>query len=214
MLVVEGPQLHEIVREMHDIGWGKYNAMSVGEGASQAPVNPMNFVGRDRKELNMIFIFDLFTVGRNKPRHRMEPWTLTDLKKAQGRNQWLIEDGWVTTFLENHDQPRCISRFGDESNWAASGKLLCVMTMSLSGTLFLYQGQEIGMLNFPKTWTIDDLEDVESINLYNDVKLRTNGDRTALKNIMEYIQAIGRDNSRTPMQWEDTENAGFSSGVP
>jgi alpha-glucosidase len=131
-LVVEGPQLHEILREMHDVGWSRYNAMTVGEGSRD--MVPLNFVGRNRKELNMMFLFDLFTVGRNKLKRKMQPWKLTDLKRAQGRNQWLIEDGWVATFLENHDQPRCISRFGDESHWATSGKLLCVMTVTLSGT--------------------------------------------------------------------------------
>jgi alpha-glucosidase len=213
-MVVEGPQLHEILREMHDIGWGKYNAMTVGEGSSRANSDPLRFVGRDRKELNMMFIFDLFAVGRDPIKSKILPWTLTDLKQAQGGNQYLIKDGWVTTFLENHDSPRCISRFGDESHWAASGKLLCVMTTTLSGTIFLYQGQEIGMLNFPKSWTIDDLEDVAALNLYKNIKERTNGDPKALKEVMEYLQVASRDNCRTPMQWNDSENGGFTTGKP
>lgn len=213
-LVTEGPQLHEILREMHDIGWGKYNAMTVGEGSSRGESDPMNYVGKDRNELNMMFIFDLFKVGRDAVLSKLTPWSLPDLKQAQGTNQYLVKDGWVTTFLENHDSPRCISRFGDETHWAASGKLFCVMTTTLSGTIYLYQGQEIGMLNFPKTWTIDDLEDVEAKNLYKEIDERTNGDKEALANVMEYLQKVGRDNNRTPMQWDASENAGFTSGKP
>jgi glycosidase len=111
---------------MHEIGWDKYNAVTVGEGVHKEGSNPLDFVGRDRKEINMMLIFDLFEVGKLPKQNKIVPWTLTDLKRAQGKNQYLIEEGWATTFLENHDSARCISQFGDESRWAESGKLFCV----------------------------------------------------------------------------------------
>jgi glycosidase len=136
------------------------------------------------------------------------------LKKAAGRNQYLVEEAWPTTFLENHDSSRCISRHGDESHWEESGKLFAILTTTLSGTIFVYQGQEIGMLNFPDTWTIDDLEDIEAHNLYKEVKKRTNEDPEALKSVMDNLRAFGRDNNRTPMQWDGSINGGFTTGKP
>jgi glycosidase len=213
-LIYEGPQLHEILREMHDIGWSKYNAMTVGEGGSSEEANPLRFAHRDGKELNMMYTFDMLYVGRDRVNNKEMPWKLTDLKKAAGRNQYLVEEAWPTTFLENHDSSRCISRHGDESYWEESGKLFAILTTTLSGTIFVYQGQEIGMLNFPDTWTIDDLEDVEAHNLYKEVKERTNGDAKALKSVMDNLRAFGRDNNRTPMQWDGSINGGFTAGKP
>jgi glycosidase len=141
-----------------------------------------------------------------------KPWKLIALKEVLGRfmehNQ--AHNGWDSLYIENHDQPRILGRWADDGKYRVqAAKMLALFHATGRGTLFIYQGQEIGMAN-PKSWTVEELRDLEEIQFYEERKVR-GGD---LVDALKQIQRIGRDNSRTPMQWSREENAGFTSGVP
>lgn len=143
-------------------------------------------------------------------------WKLSDLKASIGRTQGLISgtDAWTTVFMENHDQARSVSRFGDDSpQWRVrSGKMLALMNAALSGTLYIYQGQELGMINIPHDWPIEEYKDVESGNYYKMVAERSNNDPSRLAEARASIQHLARDNARTPMQWTSSlPNGGFTT---
>ncbi|EEQ39343.1 hypothetical protein CLUG_03471 [Clavispora lusitaniae ATCC 42720] len=123
-------------------------------------------------------------------------------------------DAWSTVFTENHDQPRSITRFGDDSPKFRfkSGKMLASLQATLTGTLFIYQGQEFGMTNVPKDWPIEEYLDINTINYWKTFK-ETHGGMTA-EQLLKNINLLARDNARTPVQWDDSENAGFTTGKP
>jgi oligo-1,6-glucosidase len=141
-----------------------------------------------------------------------KPWELTELKDILGGfmdyNQ--VHGGWDSLYLENHDQPRIVSRWANDGIYRdASAKMLALFHATGRGTLFIYQGQEIAMVN-PSSWSFDELRDLEEIQYYETVKAQ-NGD---LEDALSQIQRVGRDNSRTPMQWSAETGAGFTSGIP
>jgi oligo-1,6-glucosidase len=141
-----------------------------------------------------------------------KPWELTELKDILGGfmdyNQ--AHGGWDSLYLENHDQPRIVSRWANDGIYRdASAKMLALFHATGRGTLFIYQGQEIAMVN-PSSWSFDELRDLEEIQYYETVKAQ-NGD---LEDALSQIQRVGRDNSRTPMQWSAETGAGFTSGIP
>jgi len=143
-------------------------------------------------------------------------WTLRDLKAAVKSTQDIINgtDAWTTVFMENHDQGRSVSRFGSDKTpelRVRSAKMLAMMQSTLSGTQFIYQGQEIGMVNAPKEWTIDEYKDIDSTNYYQMTSKVTNNDPVELEKAMASLQHLARDHSRLPMQWNADANAGFSS---
>jgi alpha-glucosidase len=163
----------------------------------------------------MVFQFDIVDLGIGKThKYEFEGYKLSELKEVVRKWQTFIEgsDGWTTAFCENHDQGRSVSRYtSDAPQWRErSAKMLAIMMCALTGTLFIYQGQEIGMINAPRDWPIEDYKDIESINYYNSVAKRTNNDPKALKHVMESIQILGRDHARLPMQWDATPYAGFT----
>ncbi|KAJ6103201.1 hypothetical protein N7486_005628 [Penicillium sp. IBT 16267x] len=219
-LFCNGPRMHEFLGEMNEI-LEKYGAMTVGE-LPQTPevADVLAYVSARERRLSMVFQFDVVTVGNGiVTRYDIEPrvWKLQELRQAVHQIQKVMDgtDGWTTSFLENHDQPRSISRFGcDETPelWNISGKMLSMFVASLSGTLYVYQGQEIGMVNAPMSWPISEYKDVESSNYYKDVEQWTNGDPEALKRAHAAIQHLARDHSRTPVQWNDLPQAGFTDG--
>ena len=196
----------------------RYDSMTVGElgGADKARI--LRYISAAEKNLNMVFLFDVITLGWGKDqKYEMTPkgWTLPELKHATSELQHITDDtdAWSTVFLENHDSPRSISRFASDApeHRERSGKMLAVMLCGLSGTLFLYQGQEIGMVNFPRSWGIEEYIDVEGGNYHRLVKDKTGGDPKALEKVMDALQYLARDHNRSPMQWDGSAYAGFTA---
>jgi alpha-glucosidase/glucan 1,6-alpha-glucosidase len=219
-LFCNGPRIHEFLREMGQILL-KYNAVTVGElPATPEVADVLKYVSEKEQQLSMVFQFDIVDVGKGKdfplqttPRN----WTLPELRESVKRTQTLMDgttDGWSTTFLENHDQARSISRWGSEETpelWAISAKMLAMLVASLSGTLYIYQGQEIGMVNAPLEWDMSEYKDLDSLNYYNYVKKISGNDLVTLEATKVAIAHLARDHARLPMQWDSTSNAGFSS---
>lgn len=217
LVYCNGPKMNEILSEMNAI-LSRYNAMSVGE----CPFTPdirtvVDYVGASSRRLNMVFQFDVVNVGQGSVfKYQTTPfaWNLDDLRTAISTTQSFLTntDGWTTSFIENHDQARSISRFGDDSlQWREqSGKMLAMLFATLSGTLFVYQGQEIGMINVPKEWPIEEYKDVDTINYYSMVAERSENDPNELAKAKAALQHLARDNARTPMQWSAQANGGFT----
>lgn len=160
---------------------------------------------------------DVVDVGQGPYKFQTTPknWTLPQFKRAIARTQDLVRppsDGWTTVFLENHDQSRSITRFTSDSpqHRVAGGKMLALMMCGLSGTLFIYQGQELGMVNFPESWDMSEYKDVESTNYYKMVAKRTNNDADALAAVHKSLQHLARDHARVPMSWSTDKYNGFS----
>jgi oligo-1,6-glucosidase len=165
-----GPRMHEFLSEMNVI-FSKYGAMTVGECPNTPdPARVLKYVSAAEKQLDMVFQFDVVDIGQGPYKFQTTPfnWKLPELKAAITGTQRIIRgtDAWTTAFIENHDQSRSITRFASDApeHRIASGKMLAMMMMALSGTLFIYQGQELGMVNFPLDWTMDEYKDVDSSN--------------------------------------------------
>lgn len=221
MTFCNGPRMGEFLDEMGDV-LSKYDTMTVGE----CPFTPdrnqvLEYVSERKRRLNMVFQFDVIEIGSSHAcKFDAMPgkdWLL-DFKNAITRTQDLLNgtDAWQTTFLENHDWSRSISRFASDlpEYRVASGKMLALLTVALSGTLFVYQGQELGMINAPESWTIDDFKDLDALNYYEDIRTLTGGNAKALEDAKKRIRFIARDNARTPMQWSAEKHAGFTTGQP
>ncbi|EMD85110.1 glycoside hydrolase family 13 protein [Bipolaris maydis ATCC 48331] len=212
-----GPRMDEFLGEMNQI-LEKYDAMTVGECPHTLDINRVHqYVSAKEKRLSMVFQFDVVDVGQGPYKFQTTPknWTLPQLKRAIARTQDLIRppsDSWTTAFLENHDQARSITRFTSDApqHRVAGGKMLALMLSALSGTLFIYQGQEIGMTNFPESWDMSEYKDVESSNYYKMVAKRTNNDVDALAAAHKSLQHLARDHSRVPMSWSTAPYNGFS----
>ncbi|OOQ88779.1 Alpha-glucosidase [Penicillium brasilianum] len=220
-LYCNGPRIHEFMREMGEILL-KYNAMTVGELPHTPEVaDVLSYVSEKEKQLSMVFQFDIVDIGTGAVRFDTVPraWTLSDLRERVARTQALMDgttDGWSTTFLENHDQARSISRWGSEATpelWARSAKMLAMLVASLSGTLYVYQGQEIGMVNAPVEWDISEYKDLDSLNYYKFVQELSNNDTVAVGAAKNALAHLARDHSRMPMQWDGTPNAGFTTAT-
>jgi len=210
--------MHEFLREMNAEVLNKYDAFTVGElPHTPDPNHVLRYISSEDKQMSMVFQFDIVDLGIRKggvDKYDYDGFTLPQFKAVVERWQTFHDDtaGWTTAFCENHDQGRSVSRYANDSpEWRErSAKLLALFLCSKNGTLFLYQGQEIGMINIPEDWTIDDCQDVEGIGAYNAVAKKTNNDPKALAKTWEAIRLVGRDNARTPMQWDDTAFAGFT----
>ncbi|ETS75864.1 hypothetical protein PFICI_12808 [Pestalotiopsis fici W106-1] len=214
-----GPRIHEFIHEMNEKALAPYQAVSVGELSNMAgPADVLPYVGAARRELDMVFEFSMIRLGTGGgfgPKYIYQPYTLPTLKRHVARFQTFIEgtDGWTTVFCENHDNGRAVSRFGDSGSgaelWRASARTLALWQATLTGTLFLYQGQEIGMVNMPAAWGIEEYKDVESRNFYADAS--ASGDRDRVDKTMHGLRILARDHSRIPFQWDgEARNAGFS----
>jgi oligo-1,6-glucosidase len=202
-----GPKLHEYLQEMNREILSKYDVMTVGEALGVTLEQTPLLVDERRNELNMIFHFDIVRINREG--WRWKPWTLPDLKAVYGRfDKELDVHNWNTVFLSNHDNPRPVSSFGDDSPAyrAASAKVLATMLLTLKGTPFIYQGDELGMTNYPFT-RIEEFDDIEVRNAWK-AEVLTN--RIDADDYLFHLRKTSRDNSRTPMQWDDSPNSGFT----
>lgn len=212
-----GPRMHEYLRELKQEVLQPYNTVTVGEMPKVDNIDEIiQTVSQKDGELNMIFIFDVVDIDNlaGEGRVSLRKWTVKDM--VEPMNKWqsvMIErDGWNSVFIENHDNPRSVSRFCDDSDrWREKGaKLLALMQTTLSGTIFVYQGEEIGIRNMPKDWDVKEYKDIESINFWKKT-LDTYGkdNKKELDNARMVLHKKARDHARTPMQWDDSPNAGF-----
>jgi oligo-1,6-glucosidase len=202
-----GPHLHDYLQEINREVLSKYNVMSVAEGAGRNVTEAMLFVDPARKELDMTYTFEGTGVGSDA-----DTYKLTDLKRVFTRwDSAFAQKGWQAIDLGNHDQPRMVSKFGDDrpAFRAASAKLLNTFLLTMRGTPYCYNGDELGMTN--STFKgIADYRDLAARNAYALLK-QQGGDEAAF---FHSLQRFSRDNSRTPFQWDSTKNAGFTTGTP
>ena len=233
--IVGQEKSHTYWQEIRREVLAKYgDVLMIGELGGHDKEEIMKYVGRERKELSMVFDFEMAAVGDAEMAggfEKLGSWSLPDMKGAIGRTQDLVatQGGWAAVFSENHDIPRTVSRFGSESvtrkingermkgnekYWERSAKMLCLLLTTLSGNLVIYEGQEIGMTNIPESWSLDDLMDIVSIEYYHKIKKEHPGDKELLDRVWKGICVMSRDNARTPMQWTSGKNAGFSSEKP
>ena len=210
----DGRHVHEFLKEINERTFGKDSRIiTVGEMSSTTLDNCVKYAGKDRHELNMVFNFHHLKVDyKNKQKWALQPFDFKELKQLFHTWQMGMQthDAWNALFWCNHDQPRALSRFGDDQNYPIeSAKMLATVIHMMRGTPYIYQGEEIGMTNAYFT-DIKQYRDVESIN-YDQI-LKKQGKPE--EEIYHILQERSRDNSRTPMQWNDQRNAGFTSGTP
>ncbi|KAH7113107.1 glycoside hydrolase family 13 protein [Dactylonectria estremocensis] len=214
-----GPRLHEFLRGLRQI-LDQYDAFAVGEMPwAEDEGDVINSVAADRKELNMIFQFDIVSMD-NGPGGKFspKPWSPRTLKDIVEKWQTCMyeNNGWNALFLENHDQSRSVSRFTPHHslNWKFAAKMLATFIGLQSGTLFVYQGQELGMSNLPREWPIEEYKDVETQNFYELAQERLAGDEVSLELFLDEVRLKARDHARSPVQWNSEQYGGFSTGVP
>lgn len=205
-----GPRVHEYLREMNNKVLSKYDIMTVGEAPGVDPETAKLYVDNDREELNMLFQFELMDIDSGDEKWDLKPWKLSTFKKIMYKWYEALKDkGWNSLYLNNHDQPRMVSRFGNDSEYRVeSAKMLGTLLHTFSGTPYIYQGEEIGMTNVK--FDISDYRDIEIINMFKEKTAQG----IPKEKLMKSIYAKGRDNARTPMQWDSSDNAGFTSGEP
>jgi oligo-1,6-glucosidase len=204
-----GPKLHDYLREMRREVLDHYDTMTVGEAFGLRPEDARDLIDSRRRELDLVINFDI--VRMDIDGWRKTSWTLPRLKALYTElDQAAGPFGWNTQFLSNHDNPRSVSHFGDDDPaWVErSAKVLNTLILTQRGTPFLYQGEELGMTNYPFQ-TLDDFDDLEVSGRWRDVK-----HRVAEEEYLANARAMGRDNARTPMQWTAGPNGGFTTGKP
>lgn len=213
----DGPNIHKYLREMNEKVLSKYRLITVGECPGVNAEQAKKYANIDGSELDMIFQFEHVSGSTLKPCHHGkwdgEAMTMPELRANFTKWQKDLEGcAWNSLFLSNHDQPRCVSRFGNDSEQyrELSAKMLATMTHFQKGTPYVYQGEELGMTNAYME-NIADYRDIESLNAYKELTTKEN---IPAETVMGYIKAVGRDNARTPMQWDASENGGFTSGTP
>lgn len=207
-----GPRIHEYLREMNEKALAKFNVMTVGEMPGVTPEWARQYTGESRNELNMVFQFEHVSLD-NGPNGKwdLKPLDLCDLKLnlTKWQNE-LDKAGWNSLYFNNHDQPRSVSRFGNDGEYREkSAKMLATLLHMMKGTPYVYQGEEIGMTNV-RFSSIEEYRDIETLNFYKEAL----NDGWTEDKALESIYAKGRDNARTPMQWDSSEHGGFSDGTP
>jgi len=211
---INGPRNHEFLREMHDqVFAGRPGMLTVGEMPGVTVDEAIKFTDQDRHEVDMVFQFDHVWADRGADPWQLIPLRLTVLKGIFGRWQaGLAQVGWNSLYWNNHDQPRVVSRYGDDSpeHRVAAAKMLGTVLHLHRGTPYIYQGEELGMTNYPFR-TIADFRDIEALGQYHQATVQ---EGRSPEEVLTVLRARGRDNARTPMQWDDSPHAGFTRGEP
>lgn len=212
--VCNGPRVHEFLQEMNKRVLSHYDLLTVGEAAGVTIDEAKKYANSDGTELGMVFQFEHVDLVKSP----IGKWTdqkpqLTDFRRVMNKWQYELEGkAWNSLFLDNHDQPRVVSRFGNDSEAyrVISAKMLATCLHMMKGTPYIYQGEELGMTNvyFDK---LEDYRDIESINAFHQY---VDSGIVKAEDMTRYLKEISRDNARTPMQWDDSKNAGFTDGTP
>ncbi|QIO24449.1 alpha-glucosidase [Haloarcula sp. JP-L23] len=210
---INGPNVHNYLQEMNDEVLSDDSLLTVGETPGARVGDARQYVGPDGDGLSMVFQFEHVTLDHDEHKWDAGDWSLVEFKEILSKWQnGLADDGWNSLYLNNHDQPRMVSRFGDDGEYRTeSAKLLGTLTHTLQGTPFIYQGEELGMTN-AEFASPEELRDVEALNFVEEAI--EDGDAASYDDVRDAIEYVGRDNARTPMQWDDSEHAGFTDGEP
>lgn len=208
-----GPRLHEYLQEMNTETFGGKDLLTVGETWGATPEIAKRYSDPKRNELSMVFQFEHVGLDQQvgKEKWDLAPLDLTKLKEVLSKWQTSLgNEGWNSLFWNNHDLPRIVSRWGNDQQYRVeSAKMFAILLHMMKGTPYIYQGEEIGMTNYPIS-DISEAEDIETINMYHE---RIEKGYTK-EEIIRSINTKGRDNARTPMQWDDSPNGGFTTGTP
>ncbi len=207
-----GPRLHEYLRELSRETFQKADLVTVGEAWGATTELAKLYSNPDNSELSMVFQFEHICLDQIEGKEKWDLAPLPFMKLKEVFERWqtqLCQKGWNSLFWNNHDLPRIVSRWGNDGQYRVeSAKMLAILLHGLQGTPYIYQGEELGMTNVQ--YEIEDYRDIETLNLYQE-RLEKGYSR---EEIMRSIHAKSRDNARTPMQWNDGENAGFTKGTP
>jgi oligo-1,6-glucosidase len=209
-----GPRIHEFLREMRREVLSKYDAFALGEASGVTLEESLRYASSDGAELDMVFQFEHMDLdGGETFKWNNQKISVPELKQVLTKWQDGLEGkAWNSLYWCNHDQPRIVSRLGDEGPYREkSAAMLAICLHGMKGTPFVYQGEELGMTNMPFA-SLDQLRDVESIDAYNRYTAASGSPRFSAETMMTYIRAKSRDNARTPVQWDSSEGAGFSAG--
>lgn len=212
--VCNGPRIHEFLQEMNREVLSKYDLITVGETSGVTVEQAKKYANLDGSELNMVFQFEHAFLN-NGPYGKWtdNPVPLPELKEVLSKWQTQLEGkAWNSLYWDNHDQPRAVSRYGNDSPQyrEVSAKMLATCLHMMQGTPYIYQGEELGMTNIYFK-SIEEYRDIECIDNYYEL---TGSGLISKEDMIRYLGLRGRDNARTPMQWDDTENAGFTTGTP
>jgi len=205
-----GPRLHEFLREMHDEVLRHYDVMTVGESWGVRPDEALDFVGSGRKELHTFFQFDHVHLTRRPNRHYTpRDWQLPELKSIIDRwDEVFADDGWGSQFLGNHDLPRMVSQWGDDrpAHREASAKLWLTFLLTMRGTPYVYQGDEIGLPN-ARFGSIEDVQDIEALGTYRE-RVEAGEDP---ETVLGHLRQLSRDNARVPIPWTSGPKGSFTT---
>jgi len=208
-----GPRVHEFIQEMAENTYNNYDAMTVGETPFVDKDEAIKFVKEEREEFSMVIPFEHLEFDRKEGWDKITDWELKELKDLMSQWQYKLQEnnGWTSLYFCNHDQPRIVSRYGDEGKYRKeSAKMLGTMLHTLRGTPFIYQGEEIGMTNI----SFDSLDDFDDIETRGYIKEMQDKEEMSEEEILEIANYRTRDNARTPMHWNDSKYAGFSEVEP
>lgn len=207
-----GPKLHDYIRELNENTFGKGEFITVGEAWGANIDNAKLYSNPDGSEFSMVFQFEHIGLDQQEGKEKWDLAPLPFIKLKQVLTKWqeaLDGSGWNSLFWDNHDLPRIVSRWGnDQAYRKESAKMLAVVLHGMQGTPYIYQGEELGMTNVQ--YPIEDYEDLETLNMYHERKKQGYQE----EGIMRSIHAKSRDNARTPVQWDASDNAGFTTGTP
>ena len=212
LIDTNGPKLHDYIKEMNQASFGKHDLLTVGETWGATPEITKQYSNPDNQELSMVFQFEHIGLQHKPDSPKWEYEKELDVSALKAIfNKWQTElelgQGWNSLFWNNHDLPRILSMWGDTGVYREkSAKALAILLHLMRGTPYIYQGEEIGMTNYPFR-TLEELNDIESLNYAKEALEKG----VSLEVIMDQICQVGRDNARTPMQWDESKNAGFST---